>query len=127
QLLKVYDRISERAVNIARLHISGALEIRIASRRNTTKYEQDIYEFFSRIDGLIDSSVFTEHSITTGKDYIWKNRKTLSAQIRSVDATMRNAAGNVLRGATGRVDSDLSDDDAVADSLDVLLDGDTNA
>lgn len=127
QLLKVYDRINERAVNIARLHITGALELRIASRRNTTRYEQDIYDFFSRIDGLIDSSAFTELSITAGKDYIWKNRKLLSEQIRSVDATMRNAEGNVLRGATGRMDSDLSDDDAVADSLDVLLDGDANA
>lgn len=127
QILRVYDRVSERAVNIARLHISGALEIRIALRKNTSLYENDIHAFFNRINGLIESEKFTEYSISKAKDYLWENRKDLSENVRYVDSTMRNSAGNVLRGATGRMDSDLGDDDAVAGSLDVLLQGDAQA
>lgn len=124
---KVYERVSERAVNIARLHRNGSLEIRIAARRNSTKYEADIYNFFRRIGSIIPSEPFKEYSITTAKGALWRRRTELTKVLRFTDSTVRNSAGNALRAATGRMEQDLSSDAAVAGSIDGLLGMDQNA
>lgn len=117
---KEYQVIRERAVNVVRLHIDGLLEVRIASHRNSSRYESDLFNLFDRLSGLLDPACFTELSITDAKNYIWSERKELKDSIRYVHSTIRNSAGNLLQGASGGKGADLNEDDAVSSSLDAL-------
>lgn len=127
RLYKEYQREKERAVNVVRLHIDGFLEIRIASHRNSSRYEDDIFRIFQRLSGLLDSTCFTELSITTAKDYIWSKRKELNDTVRYADSRIRNSAGNLLQGASGGRNGDLNADDGVSESLDKLRNDDVDA
>ncbi|MBS0357533.1 MAG: hypothetical protein JSR83_26910 [Proteobacteria bacterium] len=127
QIHKVYEQVRERAVNVAKLHRSGFLELRIALHKNSSKYEDDVYRFFKAIEGIIPPSSFREVSLGVAKNRIWTERKALSHLIRYSDSTLRDERGNVLRAATGSDVSDLKDNDAVAGSLDYLLSNDKTA
>lgn len=124
---KVYGPVHERAVNMARLHRSGLLEIRISSHTNTSKYENDVFRFFNAISALIPSEPFRELSLSTAKDRLWTERSTLRDLVRYSDSTLRDEQGNILRAATGSEEGDLVANAAVANSLDYLLTNDENS
>ncbi|WP_241114282.1 hypothetical protein [Achromobacter insuavis] len=127
EFLKVYKRETQRAVNLARLHIDGSLELRLTSHRNSSKYENDIYKFFVRMEGLLTMTEFRELSLTPAKDYIWSHRRELAGSLRYADSTVRDAAGNLLQAAAGGKGMDLNEDEAVAGSLDRLRDEDEDS
>ncbi|KVW05801.1 hypothetical protein WK91_34490 [Burkholderia cepacia] len=127
ELHKIYARVQERAINLAKLHRDGLLEIRIAAHSNSTKYETDVARFWNHISAFLPRHEFTELSLSTAKDRLWTERKELSETIRYTDSTIRNEAGNLLKGATGNMASDLLADTAVSESLDYLLEHDDAA
>lgn len=124
---KVYEHVRQRAVNVAKLHRSGLLEIRIASLENSSKYEANILRFLKTIELMIPSIDFSELSLSIAKNRIWAERATLAPLIKYNNSTIRDLAGNVLRAATGSDDSDLGENHAVSESLDYLLANDKNA
>lgn len=124
---KVYEEKKERAVNLAKLHRHGLLEIRIASHSNSSKYEIDVNRFWRSIDDLIPAREFAELSLSKAKDLLWTKRGELTDKIRYSDSTLRDEHGNVLKAATGSEMADLAANPAVAKSLDHLLKNDPNA
>jgi len=127
ELHKIYSRVQERCVNLAKLHRNGLLEIRVAAHSNSTKYDADIRRFWHQIGAFLPSGDFKESSLSVAKDRLWGERAELSEKIRYTDSTIRNEAGNVLRGAAGGDKSDLVSDEAVSKSLDFLLEHDDAA
>lgn len=124
---KIYGVVEARAVNTAKLHKNGLLEIRISSISNSSKYETEIFRFWSKIKSLIPSDDFSELSLSVAKERFWTERKELQDIIRYSDSTIRDEAGNALRAVTGSNKSDLSINPAVGHSLDYLLKQDKNA
>lgn len=127
QIHKLYELVEERAVNLARLHRDGLLEIRIASLANSTKYEAALRAFWRDIGFLLPMDEFTELSLSTVKERFWTERADLIDLIRYSDSTLRDEAGNVLRAATGSDAGDLGANLVVGQSLDHLLEKDENA
>ncbi|MFM0732828.1 hypothetical protein PQQ52_20340 [Paraburkholderia sediminicola] len=127
ELHKIYAKVQERAVNLAKLHRNGLLEVRVAAHANSTKYEVDIRRFWNQVTQFLPPTDFTELSLSVAKDRLWAERAELSAAVRYTDSTIRDEAGNVLRGATGSEGSDLVTDVAVSQSLDYLLSHDAAA
>lgn len=127
EFLKVYHIERERAVNVVSLSADGHLEVRLTSHKNSSRYDDDIFNIFTRLEAFLDRRLFSEFSLTKAKNHIWKNRQTLKSEIRYVDSKMRNSLGNLLSGAAGGKDLDLNDDNDVAGSLDALQLKDKNS
>jgi hypothetical protein len=126
-LHKIYEYKRQRAVNVAKLHRDGLLEIRIASHKNTSKYDGDIIRFFNQIQDFLPLNRFEEISLTKAKDYFWENREDLKDLIRYTEATLCNGEGNYLSANTGSDKADLSGDSKIGKSLDLLMQEDDNA
>lgn len=120
-LLKQYERVHERAVNIVRLHRDGLLELRIASHSNTNKYERDVRAFWGQIADLFSEADFVPISLQKAKNKLWNQREEFRDLVRFSDSTLRNDFGYVLRAATGDSDSNLAEDEGVVSSLDEFM------
>jgi len=127
KIYEVYGIVEERAVNVAKIHRNGLLEIRIASISNSNKYDSEVHRFRGHIKSLIPIDSFSELSLSVAKDRLWTERATLQKLIRYSDSTIRDEAGNALRAVTGSIQSDLSANPAVGNSLDYLLEQDENS
>jgi hypothetical protein len=125
--LKVYENIDQRAVSVAKLHLSGLLEIRITSHANSSKYDSDLTRFLLHINEFIPFISFSEISLTKAKDRLWSERETNRTLVRYTDATVCNVEGNLLRAFTGSDKSSLSSDTAIGNSLDLLIKEDKDA
>ena len=126
-LHKVYEDVSERAVNLAKLHRDGLLEIRLASHANNSKYEADIHRFWLGISSILPRKDFSRISFIIAKDRLWSERASLGHLIRYSDSTLRDQHGGVLRAATGSDVGDLVANPALGNSLDFLLANDKNS
>lgn len=124
---KIYTNEEQRAVNLARLHRDGLLEIRIKSHVNSSKYDGDVFKFRRELAAFLPINEFREVSLTTAKDTLWRERLALRDMIRYTDATVKNAAGNSLRAVTGSDVADLSDDDSIGSSVDRVMSVDSSA
>ncbi|MGK5012113.1 hypothetical protein [Janthinobacterium sp. MDB2-8] len=124
---RVYTNQVQRAVNLARLHRNGALEVRIAAHANSSKYEGDVLRFFRQIQNFISLFDFSEVSLTKAKDTLWAKRASIGALISYTDASVTDKAGNVLRAVAGSDKSDLSNDKAIGESIDHLMNQDKHA
>lgn len=116
-LSKKYQPENKRVVNIARLHSEGFLELRIASRDNTTKYKEDVDRFFCALRTIFNRDEFQDWSLAKVKDALWERRETLKELVRYSDYTLKNDNGTTLRAATAFSTEDLNDDDAAQESL----------
>ena len=123
---KIYSDEEVRAVNVAKLHRNGLLEIRVQSRDNTTKYDRDVLRFFRQIGQFFPLSKFSEVSLTKAKDVMWARRAELGHLLRYTNASICDEGGNTLSAATGSNKHDLSNSKAGA-SVDHLLQSDRNA
>jgi hypothetical protein len=124
---RIYTNEQQRAVNVAKLHRDGLLELRIASHANSSKYDGDLIRFWRQITDFFPYREFKPQSLTTAKDELWEARGELRELVRYTDATVCNVAGNLLRAVTGSERNDLSGDDAIGQSLDLLMDQDKDA
>lgn len=119
-ILKRYERINERAVNIVKLHRDGLLELRITSQANSSNYLDNIRVLQGMV-GLFPRSEFNPISLSTAKNRLWHNRAELTTLIRYSDSTLRNNNGTVLRAATGAESADLLQDTGAISSLNEFL------
>jgi hypothetical protein len=126
KFVKIYSDEQVRAVNVAKLHRTGLLEIRIQSRDNTTKYDGDLNRLLRLLGQFFPSARFTETSLSQAKDTMWAQREALGDLIRYTDASVIDEQGNRIKAATGSNKSDLSSS-AAGKSVDYMLKEDQNA
>lgn len=126
KFIKIYSDEPVRAVNVAKLHRTGLLELRIQSRDNTTKYDADHTRFVRNLSLFFPSSQFGDTSLSTAKDTMWARREELKDLIRYTDASVIDEQGNRIKAATGSSKNDLSDS-AAGKSVDFVLQEDENA
>lgn len=124
---KIYEKVNQRAVSVAKLHLGGLLEVRITSHKNHSKYDTDLTQFLLRIQDFIPFSKFSEISLSKAKARFWAERKTNNEIVRYTDATVCNAQGNFLRAVTGSEKKSLSVDTGIGNSLDLLIKEDQDA
>jgi len=111
-----------RAVNVARLHESGFLEIRIQSHTNSTLYAADLNRIRTLLRDYLPPDVFKPVSLTKAKKALWDTRTAKDRKIRFSDSTMRNDYGTTISASTGTEQSDLFKDSGASDSIDHFLD-----
>lgn len=108
-----YEQVHERAVNLARLHRNGLLEIRLGSHSNSSNYRHDLKRIWQRLSFLINESEFIPISLSTAKNKLWHDRAALTDLIRYSDSTLKNDHGNVIKAASGSDISNLFLDEGV--------------
>lgn len=126
KFIKIYSDEQVRAINVAKLHRTGLLELRIQSRDNTTKYDGDLNRFIRLINQFMPTARFGDTSLSKAKDTMWAQREELGDLIRYTDASVIDEQGNRIKAATGSNRSDLSNS-AAGKSVDYLLQEDENA
>ncbi len=110
-----------RAVNLARLHASGLLEIRIQSRANSTLYKTELNQMLTMLKDYVPPASFREISLTKAKHALWQNRVEKNRRVRFSDSIMRNDSGTTLLASTGGEQADLFRDSGASSSIDTFL------
>lgn len=108
-LIKEYKIDRRRAVNVARLHDNGLLELRIASRDNTVKYLDDVRILWGKISKFILFSEFNKVSLDRAKTMLVKDRSLISG-VRYSQSSAKNDYGCVMQIATSTQDESLTSD-----------------
>jgi hypothetical protein len=116
-LTKVYRYEHERAINVARLWTNGLLEIRIASRDNSTRYKDDLTHFFSRLRTIFPRTEFRDISLGGLKKNLWEKRVELQSLVKFSTYTLRDDEGMSLRANTALNTDDLAGSERIAKSL----------
>ncbi len=121
-LRKEWELHDYRAVNVARLHASGFLEIRIQSHASTsTQYSSEVAAIWKTLKEFLPHDAFATHPLGKAKKRLWENRKELKDKLRFSDSVLRNGLGNTLIASTGAEQGDLFNDSAAAGSIDYFL------
>jgi hypothetical protein len=123
---KIYTNEPIRAVNVAKLHRDGFLEIRLQARNNTTKYDDDLRRFLRQIEDIIPWTEFQEVELDNAKDKMWIERQALADLIRYTDASVCDKEGNVVHAYTGSPKNNLSKSNA-GKCVDLLMEEDDQA
>lgn len=121
---KKYVPIKYRAVNLARLHPDGTLEVRLASHKNSNQYSVTLADFRSAISPWFLADEFDDLPLNSAKSAILDKRVELSSRIRHGGHTLRNDSGTTLTAKTSSPQDDVLNDGAAEKSLDSFLDTD---
>ncbi|MCF7817104.1 MAG: hypothetical protein K9M54_04415 [Kiritimatiellales bacterium] len=116
-LIKEWEVNEIRAVNIALLHESGLLEVRIQSDRGSN-YQDALSRFWGTgLRHFLPRHDFSRHPLGIAKARLWAERMDLREKIRFTDASAKNTCGTTLKISRstletpdGRVAADLVDD-----------------
>jgi hypothetical protein len=123
---KVYTNEQQRAVNVAKLHHNGLLEIRIAAHRGS-KYQADVDRFIVHLAEILPFAQFGEVPLDTAKNKLLAERKIDSRVVRYTNATVCDGEGNLMHAITATDGGDLANAPAIGRGLDALLDNDADA
>lgn len=118
---RTFKRVRERVVNIGVLRKNGTFELRLFSRRGSSKYDDDVKQITHRWKPFLDIATFAPISFSKAKAKLWTDRKLLAKQIRYSDVVVSNDDNISLR-AFGKVfDADLAGNEPAQNSLDSFL------
>jgi len=120
KLVREYSLAKKRAVNVAKLHENGLLELRIASRDNTKKYSDDVASFFNKIKPFLPVSEFRNVSLAKVKDTLVRERENLEG-VRYSQSSARNDVGNVIQLAASTQQENLCDDSGAMAAMNSFL------
>lgn len=121
RLFVEYEFYDERAVNVARLHHDGILELRIGTHTNSSKYDSDIERFRQIVAPIIPLDGFREWSVQKAKNNLWTKRAESRTSVRWSDSRLRNDNGTVITAATRDMEASLDDDEGAASSVDAFM------
>lgn len=107
-----------RAVNVAKLHESGMLEIKIQSRQNSNQYDTNISQAWTQLRDFLPTNKFAELSLRRAKARLLDDRISLKSKIRFTDSTLKDTNGNTIIASTGAETEDLFEGSSVGQSLD---------
>lgn len=114
---RVYKVEEQRVVNMARLCADGQLEIRLASRDNTTHYREDLTSFLGRLWPIIQKSEFKETSLKNVKDNLWARRVELKDVVWFSTYVLENDEGLSLKASAAFSTDDLADSECLGKSF----------
>lgn len=123
---RVYTNEQKRAVNVAKLHRDGLLEIRIAAHGGS-KYQADVNRFIGHLAEILPFVGFAELPLDTAKDKLLAERNTESRIVRYTNATLCDGDGNLMQAITATDGGDLAKAPAIGRGLDALLETDEDA
>lgn len=116
-LTKVYSYENQRVINVARLWANGLLEVRIASRDNSTQYKDDLNKLCYRLRSIFPRSEFKDISLGALKKNLWEKRVELQGLVKFSTYTLRDDEGMTLRANTAVNTDDLAGSERIAKSL----------
>ncbi len=118
---KVYEVSKKRAVNIATLNLDGMLEIRIASRDNSTKYHEQVSDVLKMVSDFIPLDSFQVVSLSKAKDTLYAKQEDFQGLIRYSSTTAKNDYGVAMNLAAPNLSKNLSDDGGSAAAMKEFL------
>ncbi len=108
---RTYKKISERAVNVVRLRMSGELELCLASQ-SSKSYKKNLDDIWNLIDEIIPRRNFSEIYLNKAKNLLWINREHYAQNLlRFSSLGARNDNGTLFSIASGSRDANLFKDD----------------
>jgi hypothetical protein len=110
ELTKVWRIIRTRAVNIAKLHRDGLLEIRLASVSESS-YKVQRERFLKMVGNLIPIHLFAPVNLAEAKKNISVNKLALSSSLRFADTILRNENGTIVKVSSGSSADNLAEDE----------------
>lgn len=116
-----YRQVIDRAIWVARLQHDGLLELRIQSKANSTKYKDDVHNFWGLLQGLLARADFEPVSLLSARTKIWKERGKLENEFRFTSSTLVNNKDSRVHATVGSLEMDLHDDDGADSSIEAFL------
>jgi hypothetical protein len=120
KMVKTWDIVKTRAVNVAKLHRDGLLEIRLASVSESS-YQEQRERFIRQLGDILPVHQFEVLSFTKAKIKLSDEKDVLAAKIRFTDTILRNDNGTTVKVATGSHSDDLANDQGARAGEDAFL------
>lgn len=121
-LHKKYEIREQRAVNVARLHHTGLLEIRISARvTGSTKYKDDLRLFWARVCGLLELRDFTPVTFTALKARLISSPSEFVGKVRYSTSLLKNGDGTTMSVSSRGEDADLYGDAGASDGIKAFM------
>jgi hypothetical protein len=115
--VKEYNRYIQRAVDVAKLHSNGLLEIRIQMYEEAADYRVALQSFWSQVNPVLPERSFEQQSLKKFKDYLLDNRATLEPKIRYAPLLARNEAGYTMALGVPTIEKSLFQDAGTSESF----------
>lgn len=121
---RTFKKVRERVVNVGVLRKNGTFELRMNSRRGSSRYDEDLKLLTARWKPLVDIGAMIPVSLAKAKKSLWTDRKALAKKIRYSDVTVRNDDDISLK-AFGNADTaNVAGNAAAQHSVDTFLKSD---
>lgn len=120
-MTRKYRQETERAVNVARIHPDGLVEVRVFRQKNSSDYKGPLREFWDLIDPLIQKKQCSELSLVTAKKHLWDEGESLDGRVELVQQWARNGHGVVNRIMAEDPDVSLAEDEGAIEGMDAFL------
>lgn len=108
--IKTYAVTKKRAINVAKLNLDGLLEIRIASRDNSTKYHEQVSDVIRTVNNFFPMDRFEILSLSKAKDTLYLKQEDFAGIIRYSSTTAKNDYGIAMNLAAPNLSQNLSED-----------------
>jgi hypothetical protein len=119
-VVKRWEYDFTRAVNVARLHQDGVLEVRLASVGEAS-YKDKLNDFLARLGELVPIHEFNVTRLDKAKTALREDQVKLRPKIRFSDTIMRNENGITVKVTTGSSEDDLADDEGAQAGQDAFM------
>lgn len=121
-IIKRYERVFDRGVNIIHLKRSGDLEIRLQSRSGTSRYSDDLKRLEHRIKPFLTLSEFAPVPLLKAKTALWTERAKLSGKVRYSELHIKNDDNISLRVSADAVSVNVAGSQPAETSVNSFLD-----
>lgn len=121
---RIYKRHRTRAVNVIVLRRNGELELRMNSRRGSSKYDEDLKAIAHRLRPFFDLNSFIPISLAKAKAKLWQDRLTLASKIRYSDLVFTNDEDVSLRAYGNAMTVNVVGNKGAVDSLETFVSND---
>ncbi|MYN28786.1 hypothetical protein [Duganella levis] len=120
QITKTWRIIRTRAVNVAKLHRDGLLEIRIDSVSDAS-YQVQRERFIQALGEVIPVHKFGPINFAKAKAKLSTDKQALTKIIRFADTILKNENGTIFKVSSGSSEDDLAEDDGALAGEDSFL------
>ncbi|KQZ94577.1 hypothetical protein [Pseudomonas sp. Root562] len=114
---KVWEVTKKRAVSVAHLSNEGLLEIRVASRENSTKYHEQVSKLIRLINKFIPMDSFEPVSLGKSKATLHEKKDDFAGVIRYTSTTATNDMGISMNLSAANMSNNLMQNDGSAGAM----------
>ena len=120
QLVRRYNKVEERIVDLLRVSQNGQVEVRLSRRTSESNYNDFLTHFWNSVSSFLAVTDTKEVSLTKAKNYLLQSSTNLSHLVRYHASTLGNDYGYSAKFATGTKDDDLTTDSACKTGVDAF-------